>query len=231
LNPAVTYCVDGALGRPPAWFSVPHDAEVYVRDGYANQTMAWMELAPLPGTSPRAVPLLFSAPRAPVAVWVDGGRVKPAAAGRQWRIPARSNSFIAVLLREPPAGLAPVAADMALSRCVEDTTRRDYFKPEAFAGDVTQKDNLISLCQKQAGLRNKGAKHFQVHLPIKAPPTSGVLRIGPPAGQTLAGTWRINGKPTKPGAGGIEVRLTAGEPALLSFTSSAATTCVLEWMP
>ena len=36
LNPAVAYCVNGTLRRPAAWFSVPKDAEVYVRDGYAN---------------------------------------------------------------------------------------------------------------------------------------------------------------------------------------------------
>ncbi len=40
LNPATTYCVDGAMARPRAWFSLPPAAEVYVRDGYVNETMA-----------------------------------------------------------------------------------------------------------------------------------------------------------------------------------------------
>jgi hypothetical protein len=158
-------------------------------------------------------------------------RVKPTAAGGQWRIPAKSTSFVAVLLQEPPAGFSPMAANLALNRCVEGTTRRDFYAPAAFAADLSQKDQAITLCAARAALLIHLPKEFQTHIPVRAPASDGILRIGPAPGQALAGTWRINGRLATPGAHGIEVRLKAGEPALLTLSSTAVATCVLEWKP
>ncbi len=229
LNPLMTYCVNGAIRRPSTWFSLHKDAAVYVRDGYANETLAWLELAPLEGP-PQAMSLWLSAGREPAAVWVDGMRVRPAA-GRPWRIKANSDSCVVVLLQEPPAGFSPVAARLALSRCVDETTRRDFFAPAAFAAAVSQKDQVVTLCEARADLGVPLPKEFQAYIPIRAPDQDGVLRIGPAPGQALGGTWRINGKLAMAGVNGLELRLHAGEPAVLSCASTAVVRCVLEWKP
>ena len=229
LNPLMTYCVNGAIRRPSTWFSLHKDAAVYVRDGYANETLAWLELAPLEGP-PQAMSLWLSAGREPAAVWVDGMRVRPAA-GRPWRIKANSDSCVVVLLQEPPAGFSPVAARLALSRCVDETTRRDFFAPAAFAAAVSQKDQVVTLCEARRP---------------RSPITQGVPGVHshpcPRPGRRVAdrpGSWTGPGRhmanQRETGDGGrqraLELRLHAGEPAVLSCASTAVVRCVLEWKP
>ncbi len=77
---------------------------------------------------------------------------------------------------------------MALNRCLEGTTLRDFVQPAAFAADITQNKDLLTFCQARAGLNIAQAKVFQTHLPVTAPAgaTGGTLRIAPADGKTFS---------------------------------------------
>jgi hypothetical protein len=229
LDPAITYCLDGSLARPAAWFSLATTNDACVRDGSVNEAVAFMELAPLQGKESKTCQLILNSSGEPKAVWVDGVRIKPAASGKQWKFEAKSGSFVAALLREPPAGFSPIATNMALNRCVTGATKRDFYKSAAFTGDLAQKSNVVQMCQARGAINFTQPKEFQTHIPVKAPADGGdgILRIG----KVMPGKWRINGKPVTPGANGTEVPLKAGELALISCYAEAAGSCAFNWTP
>ncbi len=238
LDPAVIYIVDGALPRPEAWFTLPAEAAAVVHDGYANETMAWMALSPAGEAAVAETAVLLSAPQAPVAVWVDGRRVEPTASGRQWRIPARTDSVVLALLAEPPAGFDALADNRPLTRHLVAATRRDLFKPAAFAQDLTQRDGVLTMGRNRSQHTfNFPSRHplYQTHIPVKAP-ADGVLHLGPaqlgkPFDQNVPAylAVRVNGKEIKPGENGIELPMKAGEVGVLSVAASAEVSCTLEW--
>jgi len=240
LDPSIVYVVDGSLSRPASFFTLPPDAEATVLDGYAAENLAWMQLVPAAGATPQDVAVRLSGPHAPVAVWVDGSRVTPAGQAGGWMIPARTDATVFALLTEPPTGFDALAGNKPLARHVEAETRRDFFKPAAFAADVAQKDGRLSIGQQ----RSQHACNFserlsqqQTHVPVKAP-TKGVLRFGPaqvgkPFDQKLtpAVAWWVNGKPVMPGEKGLEIPLEAGETAVVSVFATAGLDCPVEWKP
>ncbi len=240
LDPEIVYVVDGSLSRPAAFFRLPADAKATVRDGYAADNLAWMQLAPAAGAEPREVTVQLESPRPPVAVWVNGNRVSAAAKEGGWTISARTDATVVALLAEPPAGFDALPGNAPLVRHVEAETRRDFFKPTAFATDVAQKDGRLTIGQR----RSEGVLNFaerppqeQTHIPLKAS-TKGVLRFGPatlgkPVNEKLGATvtWWLNGKPVTPGDKGLEIPLEAGETAVVSILATAEVTCPVEWKP
>ena len=237
LDPSIVYVVEGALPRPAAWFTLPTDAAATVRDGYANETLAWLELTPGKDEKVKDVELLLTAGREPVAVWVDGQRVKPKM-DKMWRIPARTDSVVVALLAEPAAGFDALAGNQPLTRIVAEEIRRDLFKPAAFSKDISQKDGKLTIGQERV-------KHpynvigwlpqYQTHIPVKAP-ADGVLHIGPaqlgkPFDQKVPAflAVRVNGKEITPGENGIDLPMKAGEVAVLRVAASADVTCAVEW--
>ena len=244
LNPdeSCTYCLDPAVQRPPAWFSLPAD-DVYVADGFADENLAYFKLQPIPACRAVTTAVFLNAPSGPPAVWVDGKAVKLAVdhghmvlGANRWVIAANRDSSIAAIFREPPAGFASLAANKILCRDVDPVTRRDILRPSFLAGSVSQvKDGVrIEPAQRRASQINGES---QVHIPLKAP-ASGILRIStvelpPPA-------CRWNGKAAafvastaanRPKSQFIEVPMQAGEAALLSLTPTVAGTFVFEWLP
>ncbi len=237
LDPAIVYVVEGALPRPAAWFSLPADAAATVRDGYANETLAWLELTPANGEKARNIDLWLTAGREPLAVWVDGKRVKPKM-DKMWKIPARTDSIVVALLAEPPAGFDALPGNQPLTRIVAEEIRRDLFQPVVFSKDIAQKDGKLTIGQERAkGFYNHHAwlPQYQTLIPVKAP-ADGVLHIGPaqlgkPFDQNVPAflAWRVNGKEVKPGENGIELSMKAGEVAVLSVAASADVSCTVAW--
>ncbi len=238
LDPSIVYVVEGGISRAPAWFTLPTDAAATVRDGYANETMAWLELIPGKDAKAKSIDLLLTAPRQPVAVWVDGKAVKPKAKDKQWQIPARTDSVVMALLAEPPAGFDALPGNQPLTRIVAEEIRRDLFKPAVFSKDITQKDGKLSIGKERAnGIYNWSAwlPQYQTLIPVKAP-ADGVLHIGPaqlgkPFDQNVPTflAVRVNGKEVKLGENGIDLPMKAGEVAVLSVAASADVTCTVTW--
>jgi hypothetical protein len=238
LDPSIVYVVEGGVARPAAWFTLPADAAATVRDGYANETLAWLELLPSKDAKAKEIELLLAAPRQPVAVWVDGQRVTPKAKDKQWQIPARTDSVVVALLAEPPAGFDALANNQPLTRIVAEEIRRDLFKPAAFSKDISQKDGKLTIGKKRAeGFYNHHAwlPQYQTLIPVKAP-ADGVLHIGPaqlgkPFDQKVPAflAVRVNGKEIKPGENGIDLPMKAGEVAVLSVAASADVSCTVGW--
>jgi hypothetical protein len=171
------------------------------------------------------------------AITVDGKLVKAAKAGRQWRIPARGDSFVAVLFAEPQSGFDAVAENRPLTRIVEIATRRDLFRPEFFSADLAQKHTGLTIGQERRknGFNPRPAE-YQTFIPIKAPAADGVLRIvqtaigKPPNKKTpVAVEWRINGRLVQPANTGVKLPLKASEMALLSVSATVDVTCTFEW--
>jgi hypothetical protein len=220
LNPDVTYCVDGNLSRPGAWFEIDGNAARVV-DGYSHDSMIFVELAN--SGEGGAVGLTLHAPAQPKGVWVDGVAVKvePAGAGA-WRIPMqKDSSFVVAMLQEPPAGVNPLAVNLALNRLVDSTGKRDQFKPAAFAADLTQNGARVAIGNR-AGVANAKRHELQTHIPIKAP-ADGVLKISglqDAKGEPFPGSFRVNGKTAQVGDDGIAVPLKSGELAVLTIVSS-----------
>lgn len=237
MDPSIVYVVEGTLPRPPAWFTLPADAAATVHDGYANETLAWLELAPGKDAKAKDTELLLTAPRQPVAVWVDGQRVKPKM-DKMWRIPARTDSVVVALLAEPPAGFDALPGNQPLTRIVAEAIRRDLFKPVAFSKDIVQKDGKLAIGQDRAkGFYNhpEWLPQYQTFIPVKAP-ADGVLHIGPAQlGKSFDQkvpallAVRVNGKEIKPGENGIDLPMKAGEVAVLSVAASAEASCGVEW--
>ncbi|MEI6519197.1 MAG: DUF6259 domain-containing protein [bacterium] len=229
LNPKIIYCVNGAISRPAATFSFPDNAKVYLKDGYSNESIAWMQMENMTGSEKKKITVMLSAPIEPVAVWVDGTAVKPLKSGKQWKIPAETTSFVAVLFKSPASGIKDLPANGILNRVVNADTKRDFFNPAAFAKDITQKDKAISMCPARAGIGIPTAYEIQNFIPIKIPDNDGVLKISAPTGKTIVGTWRFNGKVVIPVENSIEIAMKSGELSLLSFTASGAANCNIEW--
>jgi hypothetical protein len=238
LNPdeSATYVVEPAGQRPPAWFAPAAD-DVYVADGFANEDLAYFQLQPVPGRTAATQAVCLNAPVAPAAVYVDGKAIRPAPAGvNRWTIPTGREAMVVVLFREPAAGFAAVAGNKVLCRDIDPVTRRDILRPSFLADTVSQtKDGLRIEPAQRKTPQLKGES--QVHVPLKAP-ADGVLRISSAESPPPACRW--NGKtaafhPTSDAKGHatrlLEVRMRAGEAALLSLTPTVPGTFAFEWRP
>lgn len=228
LNPAVTYCVDGAMKRPAAFFSLA--GEAFVKDGFANDSIVLMSIEPLDAGKGNAPTIVLHSAAEPRAVWVNGEAVKPAAAGSGlWSINVKApTAFIVAVLKEPASGLASLDAKAAMNRLVEGSTKRDLFNPAAFGADLTQKGAAVSTGNRLNGALGV-AKEFQTHIPFKAPPEAGVLKITIAKGQKGPASFALNGKPLTLGGDGIEIPLKAGELGVLSLYAPAASGFIIEW--
>ena len=240
LNSAetATYCVDPACARPQAWFSLAAD-DVFVAAGFVAENLAFFQLQPIPNREAKTKSVFLNSPAAPAAVWVDGQAVKPVAAGpNRWEIPVGRSAFVAAVFREPPAGFARVATDQVLCRLVDRVTQRDILRPAYLVDTVTRTDKGLQITPaQQRATQVQGDS--QVHIPLKAPASSGLLRISTDAAPPPA--CRLNGKsmeftPSSTGADRqkgfvLERRMQAGELALVSITPTTAVTLTLEWLP
>jgi hypothetical protein len=237
LDPAVTYCLDPAIARPPVVFQTSA-AAVCVREGFADGTFAYLQLQPLPKGEAASPGLRLHAAAEPQTVWVDGepAQLKPAGA-QLWEVPAKANSRVVVVHRELPAGsLDPVANGLAC-RLVDSNWRRDLLLPSAFKTAAIPQKGALQL--KPAGqlINNRLRGESQCHLPLKAPASGPqILRLTLAAAAAPVAWW--NGRPviwkSQPGKGAAathtaELPANAGASGLLSLTVATAGTLSFDW--
>ena len=162
--------------------------------------------------------------------------MKNAAGPSRWEIAAGRAAYVAAIFREPPAGFAPIAVSQVLCRLVDRVTQRDILRPGFLADCVTRTDTGFKIAPAQQRAPQAQGES-QAHIPFKAPPTAGLLRIStaaPPPhcllnGKAVAFAPMTAGAQSK--ALAVERRLQAGEVALFSVIPTTGVTFTFEWVP
>ena len=238
LDPAMTYCVDPAIQRPPGVFQ-PRAETVCITEAFANDTFAFLQLRPLSAEGGSTPGLRLRAATAPKTLWVDGEVVSPQPAGPQlWDVPARANSFVVAIFRELPLGGFDPAVNGGVSRMIQSTSRRDLLQPAAFQAAMVAQAGGVKINPAGQLIYNRLRGESQALLPLRAPTGSGpqTLRLTFTATAAPATAW--NGKPltwtSKPGTGKLaahttELTANAGDAGLLSFNLSAGGVLKLDW--
>ncbi len=236
LNPAVTHCLDPALPRPPGVFQ-PRTETVCVTEAFANDTFAFLQLQPLAAGSGDFPGLRLSAAAEPKALWVDGEAVPPQPAGTQlWDVPAKTNSLVVAIFREPPPGSLDPAINGAVCRLVEVTSRRDLLNPTAFKAGAVAQTGGVKLVPAGDLISNRLIGQSQCHLPLKAPADSGLqaLRLTFSAAAPTAWwngervTWTTTG--SSPPTYTADLPAKAGACGLLSLNVSVGGVLKLDWI-
>jgi hypothetical protein len=236
LDPALTYCLDPAIGRPPGAFRLRQET-VCAREAFATDTFACLQLRPLATGSADFAGLRLSAAAEPKSLWVDGQAVRLQPAGPQlWDVPARTNSIVVAIFRELKPGAMDPAANGAVCRLVEATSRRDVLDPRTFQAAVSARKGAVELLPAGQLVANRLRGEGQCHLPLRAPTDGGPqtlsLAIRTPAAP--AAWW--NGKPvawtsstSTPPKHTAELPANAGDSGLLSLNVTVAGTLELGW--
>jgi hypothetical protein len=249
LHPDRYYIVDPSLKRPEAYWSSGHWSasglrESYVEDAFANSKFAYLKIRPIPqiGTVLTYDSVMLHSPVPPKKVLVGGrqpfsfGRVKDAAGNDtdDYRINEIKTPADIVAIFDEPAD-AVIAKDLALTRVVSSDTQTDMFNPAFFTDKIAVvqgKDGKTALSSTVSV--PLVPKRTQTHLVVKAPGEGaqpGRMLITVTGG--LAG-FEVNAvprafafEPGKPQT--INVPLTPGESALLSFYGDSGVQCTFQW--
>jgi hypothetical protein len=236
LDPAVTYCLDPALARPPGVFS-PKAEGVCGANAFANGTFATLQLRSLAAGTGDFPGLRFSAAVEPKALWVDGDAVLPQPAGPQlWDVPAKTNSIVVALFQEPPPGSLDPTTNGAVCRLVQTSSGRDLLNPAAFAAGVVAQAGGVGIVPAGALIGNRLSGQSQCHLPLKAPADSGLQALRLTFNADAPTAW-WNGKSVAwTASGGSPTAYTANLPVkpsdcgLLSLNVSVGGALKLEWI-
>ena len=237
LDPAVTYCLDPATVRPPGVFA-PKDESVCVTDAFANGTFATLQLRSLTAGTGDFPGLRFSAAVEPKALWVDGEAVLPQPAGPQlWDVPAKTNSLVVAIFREPPPGSLDPATNGAVCRLVEVTSRRDLLNSAAFNAGAVAQTGGIKLVPAGDLIGNRLIGQSECHLPLKAPADNGPQSLRLTFSATTAPTTWWNGKrvtwtttSSSPRTYTADLPAKAGDCGLLSLNVSVGGVLKLDWI-